>query len=884
MTIPRSIFKLFIYIIIGFITLIIPLTLPPVQNFIAGKLLKSLFLSNYSKINNLKVEFGVKQIYLNDVSVDILGEKFFIPKIKFQYTLKDLLFSPMSRFKATSDKIIVGNEKVIFSLKVDGQYDSVKGATTSHINLETSEISEYNSFVSNIKINSTLESLRNEINFNNTKLTINEGTSTFDLSLKFLDGFLYEITSKGKLKNIPFNLYKLALTEDSNIRKFLEQNISADRLKEGNFDINIPHDFIVKFMGDNSKKSLAEKNLNKYIDIKKGAKKAEADNSDFKNQLKKAVIEEHIKGKFVFENVAYKYFEAFPEATINELPIKLKGNKLSIDLTGAQTALSTATEGTLEFDIASNEPNIIISAKAEGDTAGLVKFIDPKIIAKLEHSNIPLSKMSGTINTDVEIKIPLEDKPNKYDINSKIQNFTLNILGSKINFSDYNIKGHFDGKKISIYGDGLINDFASKTDFMLYLDDGPFLNKINSTIFLAKSDYDKKNKEFFGVEVLDGGTSVECELITNNASETKLDIHSNLRNVHFLIPAISFEKPKGEMSNLQIKGNLSEGKNQNLKINLEGKDNVIINGNLISDKNKTILNFTEINHDTANLEAKIIINDNRQECYLKGKLLDLSKTNFSTFLNQNSSEVNNLNKEISHDKINHKRSMLFKVDIDKVILKNKNELTDAKLYLDCSNNNCEVARFRSNINGSDFIIAGLKDTDSQNPKWYLETNQAGKFFSALDISKKIINGNLSAEITYPIINKNQSYTAEGNIYITKFKVRENKLLSRIVSFISIPGLLNALRDNLIPFDGSKIVFNYKDNLFVISNMEAIGPYFSLFTKGSIDTSQRRIYMRGQVIPSLYGINNLVGSIPIIKMFFGRSGAVIFTPFYLDDKF
>ena len=120
--------------------------------------------------------------------------------------------------------------------------------------------------------------------------------------------------------------------------------------------------------------------------------------------------------------------------------------------------------------------------------------------------------------------------------------------------------------------------------------------------------------------------------------------------------------------------------------------------------------------------------------------------------------------------------------------------------------------------------------------------------------------------------------AKGSFKLEKFVTVDNKFLTRLISFTSVPGLMNLIRNNKdISFTKMVGEFSYKDDIVQIFNGKAEGPYMDLTMKGTVNTKKHKMQISGNVSPSKYG-PGIVTKIPIIGNVFK------ITPYSISDSY
>ncbi|MFV9948608.1 MAG: transporter AmpG 3, partial [Rickettsia conorii subsp. raoultii] len=111
---------------------------------------------------------------------------------------------------------------------------------------------------------------------------------------------------------------------------------------------------------------------------------------------------------------------------------------------------------------------------------------------------------------------------------------------------------------------------------------------------------------------------------------------------------------------------------------------------------------------------------------------------------------------------------------------------------------------------------------------------------------------------------------DGKFSIKHFTVVDTPFLTRLVSFVSLPGFLSSITNNKnILFEDMSGKFNYRGNIITIFDTEAHGPFFDFTMTGNIDTKQQLIMVKGNVIPSFFLISTIVTKIPVVGKIFSK---------------
>ena len=182
---------------------------------------------------------------------------------------------------------------------------------------------------------------------------------------------------------------------------------------------------------------------------------------------------------------------------------------------------------------------------------------------------------------------------------------------------------------------------------------------------------------------------------------------------------------------------------------------------------------------------------------------------------------------------------------------------------------------------------GTKDFDmnliakDKYEEWKITTSNAGAILKGIGMMENVKSGSLTMNIETHRSEVKAGQTipiANGNFVLEKFVTVDNKFLTRLISFTSLPGLMNFIRSNHdISFTKMEGQFDYKGDVLNIFNGTAQGPFMDLTIKGNVFTKERKMNVKGTVAPSKYG-PGIVSKIPIIGQVFKM------TPYSMEHKY
>ncbi len=829
----KSILKTLLIGIGGVVVFCLLASIPYIHNSIAKIIIMQSINDNNIQIKNCDVFLTSQKIKIKNTDINLFGTQVIIPEISMEYNLSNLLRKLKTDFQITAPKLTLSSG-IELRASAAGTYKYKDHKILISPHFESGKIKIADADISKLSLDSSIEISRDKIALINTILQIGDGSLSSDVDIDLEDSKLKNIQISSDIKLIDLGLYKGFLFKTHPVYEFLESSVLGGRIDSAKLNINIPHEFI-KLIEDKNEKEISTKFLDEYIDA-----------------------------KFILSGLIYKYSDYMPMIKSDTLSLNVKGKNIIIDLLGTKVAGNVVTKGTVSFDYLADNLDIAVDANTKGSVSDLIQFINPKAIKKMADSNIDLTKLKGSAESKIIIVIPVgREIPNKYDIKSNITKVSGNLLNDKVNLSNYVLNGNFDGEHVTIIGKGTTNGFTSSINLLVNLNESEevshkLLGKINLTPSQEESD---------AIKFINGSSELNYEF-TAKKNVATLKANANLVNLHFTIPSISLDKPAGKKANFNLTGEIKEGKKQRLELKLSGEDGLKIAGIINIDDLISKLTFSEVKYLNNDFKAEIISGNKKLIAKVSGGLIDLSETDFTKFFKDDNSKTDTVKLDIH---------------LDTVAMKNNVTLKNANIVAECNNSKCPVALINADIGDKKVTI----EYHNIMPKayWHIETDSAGKLIASLGLTAKLKKGTLKADIEAPISDKKKiDYVSNGKFELRDFDTTQNKFLTKIISFISIRGLLGAIVGRDIHFDSLKGRFSVQAGNIKISSMSAKGPYFDFVTYGTINTNTRKIDIGGKVVPSLYGLNKIMGSIPLIKGLFGKRGVIGVIPFSIHDSY
>ena len=160
----------------------------------------------------------------------------------------------------------------------------------------------------------------------------------------------------------------------------------------------------------------------------------------------------------------------------------------------------------------------------------------------------------------------------------------------------------------------------------------------------------------------------------------------------------------------------------------------------------------------------------------------------------------------------------------------------------------------------------------------MRSKDAGAVFRLLRISDNLVGGDFLLQGT--LENAESGSSLFGRMEVDDFRVLNTPALTRIVSVMSLTGILESLSGEGLYFTQLTMPFRYDDGVFEVTKVRASGPSLGFTADGNIYVHADVIDIQGTVVP-VYMLNSMLGNIPLIGNLFsgGEEGGGVFAARY-----
>ncbi|MDR2548452.1 MAG: DUF3971 domain-containing protein, partial [Rickettsiales bacterium] len=549
------------------------------------------------------------------------------------------------------------------------------------------------------------------------------------------------------------------------------------------------------------------------------------------------------------ENGSVRFDEDFEQVKELNGDLTLKNNNLTIAVNSAKFQNFTIDGGSVEMNFLDKEDSVlVINGKATSDAYGLYEPIKFKLDDMIQVTRDKIGGIAKSVFSFRIFNLNVDDK--KVDFLANFHSKIDDLVAYGASLGKHDIKLDFGRDFIDLNDSGMVNN----TQLLFDLKSS---NKNESFAWNLNGDLPAQILNFDGGYV---NTNIESVInqdktgyVNGNIDLSELESRSsylgwrNRFEDHNKILFSTRLKGAGELliDKLDVVGN-------DLDIKFSGK---VENGNLYLSSGKF-----ELPDNDLNVEVELGREKNAITIY--GEKINLS--DILGLLGKNSGRFNN-DIEVS-------------MNVDNVMMKEGIVVKNVKLHVTCTKGDCS---------GSKFTGQFLEDNSKISAEYSgigleIYADNSGMLLRSLGIGKSVKNGKLS----FYLSPKRENGEHYGMLSISNFYIKDAPLLTTLLSMSSLPGIVNAIKNEGVYFYKCNAPFSYKDGTVEIEESWLEGAELGISTSGRLDIKDYKFQVEGQVIPA-YSINKSLLKIPIIGKLLtgGKSRGIISIDYKAngDDK-
>jgi hypothetical protein len=632
----------------------------------------------------------------------------------------------------------------------------------------------------------------------------------------------------GRLRNVPAPILKRLWPPiiAPNTRKWVNANILAGRITDGEFTINLP----VNTLADG-----------------------------LKNKL---IPNEAVSARFGLQDVTTTYFgglppitEAWGEGTLQGDMFGLRLDKGVVRMPSGKTV--DLAKGTLKMTslLAPMTP-ADIHLEGKGGVPAFTEYLDLNPLNLVSKSGGKAKAMTGEATVAMDLHLPLKQIVSRDDVKvsavAKIRDGGLKEVLDGIDLSGGAIELKITEDAIRAEGTAKLNDIAAKITW--WRDGGPE-NPQNAVI---ETELDAKEREAVGARVNDflkGPVKVKVAMQDFRDEVGKVRVEADLSKTELHIAAIDWWRPpspKTKASFDYVPGEGKAGRIDNLTIKgdgllLKGQIALNSNGNVSEAKFPTVV----LNDDNR---FGILVSQSAEatNVSINGASFDARPLIRSLFSNRPATS------EQAADKAKNKGMLIVDALVDKVYAHRGEVVNNVAGSFVLRNGYVE----RGTLNGTFFsgqpITLRIAPAEDGGRDLRIAGRDAGSALRAANLYSKVAGGQI--DFSARLGSGADATVRNGRLPLRDFEVRDAAALAELDQR-GRPKKAGPRKDGVV-FSRLNLPFTSDARFIRIGDTLVKGPELGATAQGLIRKMDGAIDIDGTIIPA-YALNSAIGEVPIL---------------------
>lgn len=584
----------------------------------------------------------------------------------------------------------------------------------------------------------------------------------------------------------------------------------------------------------------------------------------------------HLKAAFAAEGMRVEYRPPlFPaENVTGRGAFDRDADTMTIEIESGKIGGLDVKRATLIFDevVAEGKGGVDMDIHLNGPLKDALAYVSEEPINLDEDTTLDFRSVEGKADLNVHLAFPTHK-----DV--KLEEFTIGVEGTLDDVLVPDIVGDLDlsggpltlrvkDGAVSASGKALLEKRDLDFEWMEYLESQgrPYTGKVK-----ARLTADPNIRQRLGIDLddfIEGPLPLTVDYTSYGDGKAVADIVMDATPALFFVDPFDFGKPPGEVATAALTAHLE---NKELKeitgLTAQGQDFKLAPSHLSFRKNtagETALSEGALENFTlGKTKGKLTFKIGKDG--VAKMLLDAQTLDARPFL-----DVEENKQEYGAPPI------VISASAAQMFTGGEESVQDVRIFMDIDGQGRFNQMEMDATAGAGVIYLRFKPDQEGKRVFRLETEDAGAALKAFQVYKNIRGGKMIiyGEPIRGIFDRNLAGVAE----ITDFKVVRAPALTKLLSILSLPGLMEVLGNEGLSFTKLEAHFNWvyrkAGSLLVLKDGRTSGNSLGLTFDGTFDKAQNKVDVSGTLIP-MSGVNSFIGKIPLIgDILTGGSGSLI----------
>lgn len=578
--------------------------------------------------------------------------------------------------------------------------------------------------------------------------------------------------------------------------------------------------------------------------------------------------------RFPIDGATVSYLGGLRPLTNLDGTAKLTGDTFTAQIDSASVGRLAVSRGTVTI------PNLhlhgmvgAIHAHVEGALADVLALIDMKPLQYPSRFHINPSSAGGTSSLDIDVRVPMVRNVAVSQIGIGVKadvNGLALSLGPHTRITNGHADFTVDNTALRATGQVAVGATNLDVDWLESFNPAPLTTHVSVRGILDSQARAAIN--FPASHFLTGPIGIVATLEGHRGVFQRAAIAADLTPATLSFDAVNISKPSGSPASARITARLDAAGNvRTADLSISGGPlSAAGNASFGSSGDLERLNLDSVRDGKANDFVLAMTENpaNGMDMVITGRSVDGTtlgkgkpgRTDSSAERTANSAEPFHL-----------------RAKVDQFVLRNGVVLSPFVLDAGGTGQRLTSLSLNAQQSKSASVTANVSSTASGR-KLAVAAGDAGLFLKGLLGFTSLKGGQLALNMSMPAAVARQQKNVPdyaGELVIHDCTLVNQAFMTRLFSSGSLTGFVDLMRGQGVAIDTLRIPFSIRGDVIDIHDARASGPSIGVTTDGYIDRANNQIALQGAIAP-LYGINGVLGSIPVLgNIFVSKKGEGIF---------
>ncbi len=664
-------------------------------------------------------------------------------------------------------------------------------------------------------------------------------------------------------------------------KKDLKIRILA-KIKE--LETNMLTKFWPKYFGDKAWKWCHESLFDGYIK-----------NGDFAfdfgyDKKEKAIVFKSLSGVADIENGTVLYLNEMPKVTGIYGKAHFSEQNIEIDVSKAISDDVVLSSGFIDLYDLNKEDNFLkLRLEGVGSISNILRLIDHEPLKYPSSMGIKPDSIKGSAVAELSLDFELRQDLVPEDVNVNVK-ASLRDVEIKNALKDKSVEAKtlefvLDNEHMNITGVASIDSLP-----ISFVWDENFASQEYQRRYQIGFNFDESFKEKLGLKVraleapyIKGSIPAKAVITVYSDGKTVIDAHGNLRQTVIDYSFLGFKKDEDINGEITAQLNIVNDKITAIPSFSLSKPDFRLHGSISLDKQSKIslIDIKQIKGPETNASAQISFNYTPKEqikIIVSGSSYDLSP-----FFDKEDGTSNKVSSSTAQPTQASKEDIWESTPDTDISIAVDKLLTDKNVAI---NNFAGSAKILNKIGIDDMHLVGNFKTATRKNKVQpylkldynkrpndeyllnIESNDAGSALKFLRLYDYVQGGRLNISA-----KRGADKRFIGHIKARDFNIVKTNIFAKLLTLASFSGIVDMLSGDGIAFTHFDGPFEYQNSKLILRDAKAFGNVIGISAGGSYNSDMQELDFKGMIAPA-YGLNSLLGKIPLVgSLLSGKDGTV-----------